>query len=213
MAYDRKPKRRSVAQHRDVQATARKRNGFLARAALVVALVGVVSVGGTFAWLTASTSAVENSFVPVATTTDIVEDNEGSVKRDVVVSNGGDIPVYVRAMVVVSWEDGEGNVVANVPDGYSADIMYADLTSSAAAWFEGSDGLYYCKAPVNPGSSTDPLIEEGKAVVPQGGQEYYLRIEVLSEAIQAEPADAAEEAWRAIDVDANGKLKPAAQAS
>lgn len=104
---------------------------------VAVALAAVLTVGGTVAFLVASTGPVTNTFTPANVSTEIEEGFNGTTKSDVRVENKSDIPVYVRAKVVINWVDADGNVVTSVPVGYSYTITNADGTTAndISAWF------------------------------------------------------------------------------
>lgn len=199
----------SLARRRAERASARRRR---AAALLALALAGALALGGTVAWLTAATPAVVNTFSPANVETEIDEDLDGGVKKDVKIANTGDVPVYVRAKVVVNWVDAKGNVVAEVPEGYEYVFMNASGAGVSGldaqvgeGWLEGDDGFWYYASKLAPkdeqGSSTSNLINSVEVKYPQGvaaaGAEYTLSVEILSEAIQALPDDAFNESWRA----------------
>ncbi len=161
--------------------------------ALSLALVAILSVtvGSTVAYLITKTAPVENVFDPAYVTCEVVEsfDTSNNVKTNVGVKNTSDIPVYIRAAVVVTWTDASGAVSAKTPADTDYSITY-DLTSG---WAMGDDGYYYYARPVAVGATTNSLITEAK---PSGVKEgYTITIEILAEAIQSEPAEAVTQEW------------------
>ena len=104
------------------------------------------------------------------------------------VQNTGTAQAYIRASYAVNWMDGEENIVAAVPEDYS----YA-LDENQGAWVEGVDGYFYYPAPVAPGEETPSLLT--CSVSRPENPVYTLSVEVVAEAIQSNPAGAAEEAW------------------
>ena len=103
------------------------------------------------------------------------------------VKNTGTAPAYIRASYAVNWLDGEENIVAAVPEDYSYDL------EKGIQWEEGGDGYFYYPAPVAPGGETPSLLT--CSVSRPENPEYTLSVEVVAEAIQSTPAEAAEEAW------------------
>ena len=164
-----------------------KRSGILL-AAVIVLLAG--AVGGTWAFLVAQSESVQNNFTYAHVSCRIDEKFENGVKSDVKIQNTGDIPAYIRARIVVTWKDANGNVSA-VP------VKNTDytITFNETDWTQ-RDGYWYCKNAVNPDDFTTELITECKktsnANVPEG---YNLSVEILADAIQSEPASAVTEAW------------------
>lgn len=177
----------------------RGRKPTLLMMALVIALGAFV--GTTLAYLVTNTAAVANTFNPVKVSTDIDEPGwDGEVKNNVTVKNTGDISAYIRAAVVITWQDDAGNVHPDTP----AQGTDYTITWTRAGWAE-KNGFYYYTSPVAPNQSTGVLLTgctpiEGKA--PAG---YHLSVEILSSAIQSEPKSVVTEAWK-VSVNADGTL-------
>lgn len=172
-----------------------KRSGILL-AAVIVLLAG--AVGGTWAFLVAQSEPVQNNFTYAHVRCRIDEKFENGVKSDVKIQNTGDIPAYIRARIVVTWKDENGNVSA-VP---VKDSDYT-ITFNKTDWTQ-QDDYWYCKTAVAAGKETPVLITkcEKKGTAPK---DYDLSVEILADAIQSEPANAVEEAWK-VTVE-NGALK------
>ena len=162
--------------------------------ALLVALLLLltVGVGTTVAFLVDQTTEVVNTFTPGTVSGKIEEGWTGSEKTNVKIGNTSlDVAAYIRAMIVVTWKDANGNVYAQTPE---LGVDY-EMTLANDGWFKcSSDGYYYYSTAVVPLGETGVLIssctEENSA--PEG---YKLSVEILASAIQAEPTDAVEEAW------------------
>ena len=153
-------------------------------ALVALALIFCCAVGGTVAWLTTSTGPVTNTFTPTKVETEIGEDVTTDVKKDVVVKNKGDIPVFVRAAIIVNWVDDNGNVYAAKPvAGEDNDYIISLNTTN---WTLASDGFYYYNSTVPAGGSTGNLINTCKPVVDKAPDGYTLRVTILAEAIQAD---------------------------
>lgn len=171
-----------------------KRSGILL-AAVIVLLAG--AVGGTWAFLVAQSEPVQNNFTYAHVSCRIDEKFENGVKSDVEIQNTGDIPAYIRARIVVTWKDANGNVSA-VP------VKDSDYTMTVGTgWTKGTDGYWYCNTAVAAGGETPVLITkcEKKGTAPK---DYDLSVEILADAIQSEPASAVTEAWDYTPTAASG---------
>lgn len=164
-------------------------------------LIAAIAVGSTVAFIATSTEPITNIFNPANVTIDIDEKIENGVKTDVQVKNTGNTDAFIRAKIVVTWKDADGNVSATKP---VEDTDYT-MTLNTTDWFLGSDGFYYCKTSVAPnGGSTPVLIEKcEKTGTPPDG--YDLSVEIIASGIQSTPDGAVKEAW-GMTVDANGQL-------
>ncbi len=174
-----------------------KRSGILL-AAVIVLLAG--AVGGTWAFLAAQSEPVQNNFTYAHVRCTIKEIFDGTTKSDVQIQNTGDISAYIRARIVVTWKDANGNVSSTVPvknTDYTIAFNEKDWTQQGGYW--------YCKTAVNPNGFTPELISECKktanANAPKG---YDLSVEILADAIQSEPASAVTEAWGNTPIAASG---------
>ena len=153
----------------------------------------VATIGGTMAWLTASPNGLTNTFTPAKMSIVVHEngaggkgDFDGKEKTNVYVENTSEADVYIRAAIVINWQDDEGNVVAEP-------ITAADYKIKLGAGWEKSGEYYYCTAADSKDATkTSQLIE---SCVPNGIPKYHLSVSVLAQAIQAEPDEAVVDAW------------------
>lgn len=158
--------------------------------AMVVLLSAVV--GGTVAYLVTATDPVTNTFTPTSLKTEIKEDFKDNVKKNVTIKNTGDVKAYIRAAVIVTWQKADGTVYGVAP---KAGVDYS-YTGAASGWTGlASDGYYYYTSPVAPGSATSALIQSCAPLKAAPADGYTLHVEIISEAIQAEPTTAVYEAW------------------
>ena len=165
-------------------------------------LIAAIAVGSTVAFIATSTEPITNIFNPANVTIDIDEKFENGVKTDVQVKNTGNTDAFIRAKIVVTWKDANGNVSATKP----VEGTDYTMTLNDTDWFRGDDGFYYCKTSVAPKGSTPALITECKkadGVTPPDG--YDLSVEIIASGIQSTPDGAVTEAW-GMTVDANGQL-------
>lgn len=164
---------------------AKSRKTGKSRIALLVslALVVTVLVGGTIAWLTAQTPNVTNTFTPGQVACSVqepsFEQGKSKVKENVTIKNEGNVDAYIRATYVVTWQDGQGNVLAQP---VQANEYAIEMGTN---WTQGTDGYYYYGTKVAPGAETPALIVscEPTAAAPAG---YTLHVEILAQAIQAD---------------------------
>lgn len=173
-----------------------KRSGILL-AAVIVLLAG--AVGGTWAFLVAQSEPVQNNFTYANVSCRIDEKFENGVKSDVKIQNTGDIPAYIRARIVVTWKDANGNVSA-VP------VKDSDYTMTmGTGWTKGTDDYWYCNTAVDATKFTPELITECKKTDNANApKDYDLSVEILADAIQSEPANAVKEAWGYTPTAASG---------
>lgn len=167
-------------------------------AALVVslAIILTVGIGSTVAYILTHTDSIKNTFTPGGTSCEIVENFDGSVKTDVTVKNTGNTDAYIRAAIVITWVDEDGNVSSTVP---VLDRDYTMTLDLANGWVKHTDGFYYYTATVAPDDATGVLISECKqldgATVPDG---CHLSVEIIASAIQSEPASAVSDMWGVV---------------
>lgn len=160
-----------------------------ASVALAFALSALLLIGGTFAFLSDRTQQLTNTFKPGTVQAEISETLDATEKKNVCVKNTGTVPVYVRARVVVTWKDSNGNVHSKKPE------PTTDYTISYGNdWTSHTDGCYYYKEALAADGTTTALVTSCKPVTtaPEG---YSLSVEVLSQVIQAGTANAAQDAW------------------
>ena len=186
-----------------------------AKALLLIASLAVLltaTVGSTAAWLVSKPAAVENDFVPGKVACQVLEDfgveSGTSVKRNVRVKNNGNTDAYIRVLLVFTWKDDAGNIFSNKPqEGNDYQIVMDDLTD----WImQKSDaGVYfYYKKPVAPEEETRNLIESlyqiADVIGPENGK-YKLSVDILADAVQANPPEAVKDSW-GVAVE-NGEIK------
>lgn len=161
-------------------------------------LIAAVAVGSTVAYIVTSTDALPNVFHPTGITVDVDEKFENDVKSDVTIRNTGTTAAYIRAQIIVTWKDANGNVAATKPVLDTDYTMTLDLNNG---WFQGSDGFYYYSKSVEPNAKTSVLITKceklADATVPAG---YDLSVEIIASGIQSTPDDAVTEAWKVVSV-------------
>ena len=167
--------------------------------ALLVSLLLLltVTVGGTLAFLLDSSGPITNVFTPSQVTTRVDESFNGSVKSNVRIQNTGDTAAWIRAAVVITWQDADGNVYGKAPVANEDYTISYDLVSG---WEKGDDGFYYWTKPVaatseGEASYTGILITECKPVEGKAPEGYHLTVEILGSGIQSLPTSVVTEKW------------------
>lgn len=170
------------------------------RKRIVALLVGVLllaGVVGTFAWLSV-TGVLVNEFGFGSVEPSVEEKLDGNVKSDVTITNKGSAPAYLRVAVDIYWQDQDGARLWDEPvsgTDYAIDwgsVSKASASNTASSWVVASDGFYYWTSPVAPLDKTGVLI---KSVSEKKADGKNLVVDISTQAIQSTPDDAVTEAW------------------
>jgi len=151
-------------------------------------MVLFMSVGGTLAWLTAHTSAITNTFTVATPGVKIEEGFDKQTKSNVQVKNTGEVEAYIRVALVPTWEDENGNAVAEPASLDDLSITWGN----SGKWLKGTDGYWYYKEPVAPGGRTAVLLEKATVTTENG---YQMNLQVMADSIQADPTRAVTAMW------------------
>ena len=148
---------------------------FIAVIAVIASLVG--------AYYVKSTGDVSNTFTPsTSIDPDIVETFDGSEKKDVKIQVGETgYPVYVRAAIIITWQDAEGIVYYSRPEAgdFKLDLNLTD-------WQKGTnDDYYYYLTPVESGGVTTNLINSCTQIEDAPAEGYTLNVNIIVETVQA----------------------------
>ena len=154
---------------------------------LIVALV-IGGASGAFGLLKDSTSGVTAQYQPATVDCKVIEPTEGNGETaPYMVQNTGTTPALIRAKVVMNWT-GEGETIV-----YEASSSFPPVavvkSGDADAWVL-IDGFYYYNGILNPGETCAFFTVDTTDLNRE------LQIIVLAEAIQAEPTEAAADAWK-----------------
>ena len=148
---------------------------------IALALILVLAVGGTVAYIFTQTDPVINTFTPADAKITVDEQTSNNQKTSItVVNNSTGVPVYIRVALVANMIDEDGNVTdaADVPN-----------FTPGKDWIKGSDGYYYYTEPVPVGGSTGNLLQSPMTL------DENMQVVVLADAIQAMPKQAVIDAW------------------
>lgn len=160
---------------------------------IALALILVLAVGGTVAYIFTQTGPVINTFTPTEAKITVDEKISGNQKTKITVKNTSTgVPVYIRVALVANMIDEDGNVTPTeaVP-----------TFTLGENWIQIGE-YYYYKLPVQVGQSTGNLLKAPMELSEN------MQVVVLADAIQAEPTTAVTQAWD-VTVDSNGVIKEA----
>lgn len=159
-------------------------------------MIGAAAISSTVAFLYTSDDAITNVFIPSQVKTEVVEDieNQPNVKEDVKIKNTGDTAAWIRAAVVVTWQDAAGNVYGQMPtdEDYTIVFNLQDQNDPDGKWEKANDGFYYWSKPVPVNENTGVLItscspKNHNGITVGSGENavtYYLTVEILGSGIQ-----------------------------
>lgn len=156
-----------------------------------IVMMVLATAGITLAFLIDKTDYVENTFNPTEVTCIVDEDfTDKSEKKDVRIQNTGDTDAFIRADIIVTWQDGNGNIASVTPQlGEDKDYTMG-LNLAADGWFE-KNGYYYFSSKLVKDEFTDVLITNCKALK-NGPDGYKLCVEIIADAVQADGVGTAE---------------------
>lgn len=162
-------------------------------------LLIALTVGTTVAFLMDDTNTVENTFQPAQVSCAIQETFDGSTKQNVYAQNTSNIDAYIRAEILVNWVKKDGNAYKIVPKPTGYGNTEFQLGQN---WVKDGEYYYYTEK-LAPGEKTTDLIDriaptkDGTEYSPTENDTYFLQVEIIAEAIQADGLDAAsaQKAW------------------
>jgi len=170
----------------------------------VLAFAGVSNLSAAFLM---ERDSMDNTFVIGSVDPTVVETFKPAekVKENVRIQNGGNTSVYVRAAILMSWQDLQGHVLPTDPPVLGADYT---LTEPENGWVLGGDGYYYYTTPVSPGGETSPLIT--KLTDKHTDAAKRLVVDIVAQTVQASPAEAVTDAFPGAAIGPDGTLTPPA---
>lgn len=160
--------------------------------ALTVLLLTCV-VGSTIAYLATKSAEVSNTFTPTQVTTAVVESFSNNEKDNVKIQNTGTTDAFIRATVVVTWQNENGVVYAQKPvEGEDYAISWVK-----DGWTDLTGGYYYYKTKVAPNGVTGVLFTDCKPLKAAPMDGYTLHVEIIGQGIQAQgiPGETYADAW------------------
>lgn len=150
-------------------------------ALICMAMILLVAVGGTLAYLAATGNTITNKFKPSQVSTYVNETVTGSEKTEISITNTGDTSAFIRVAIIQNWVDDDGNVIPG-------DVPALPALGQDSDWMIGSDGFYYYTEEVPAGGDTAELfpgkaISEGSATKPDA--DAHLQVTILADGIQS----------------------------
>ena len=147
---------------------------------LTLVLLALALTGATLAYLITHTDPVPNRFTPAHVSCNVTEDFDGTTKKNVNVTNTGDIDAYLRVKLVTYRVNDDGQHI-----GGTAAIP---AFTPGDGWVAYGD-YYYYTYPVAPGQQPKPplidsLTHTGSYSDADGGKQ---ALEIMAEAIQSAP--------------------------
>ena len=157
---------------------------------IILSILLLITVSTTIAFLSKKNN-INNDFIVGTVSTQVDETFENNIKEDVSIKNTGNVDSYIRAFILISYKDEDGVILTDTP---ILNTDYSMTISNSTNWiYSNTDGFYYYKLPVEPNNNTDILIDECRELQSHNGK--ILNVDIITESIQATPADAVEEAW------------------
>lgn len=147
----------------------------------VAILALLVMTTGVYAYLSTNSELLRNWFEPALEKDPAISESfDHSLKENVAVSvDDTGYSVFVRADIIVTWKNTEGDVYAKKP------ILGTEyeISINTLDWFE-YEGYYYCKEAVASGDNSPVLIYSCSktGAAPDG---YQLSVQILAQTIQA----------------------------
>ena len=169
-----------------------------------VLLVLGIGVGGTVAYLTDRSDAINNQFTPATMECRVVYSGTSAT-----VKNTGEVEAYARAVVIVNWAklDENGHATSEVHASAPQEgVDYTLTLPTDNGWVRGSDGYWYCKAPIAVNTEA-PLLVESVTRLTTAPDGYGLMVGLVASAIQSQPTSVVEESW-GVTVNADGTITP-----
>lgn len=123
-------------------------------------------------------------------------EKENNTKKDINVKNIGNSDVFVKVAIIYNFINKDNQVLEEIPE---KDIDYTIEFPDNSNWIE-KDGYYYYKKILKENETTENLINEIKQIKEYNDKT--LEIDVLAQAIQAQPTRAVKDAWN-IDIKNN----------
>ncbi len=189
----------------------RRRSGKSAALLVSLLLLLTVTVGGTIAFLMDTDGPLHNLFNPSKVTTYVDETVSGNTKSDVSIKNTGDTTAWIRAAIVVTWQDKDGNVYGQLPVEGTDYTMELNVVTKDG-WLKGNDGFYYWYLPVKSveedasDCNTGVLIKEC-TYEKNAPEDYFLNVEIIGSGIQSEPENVFNTEWESSGLQVQlGKL-------
>lgn len=146
-------------------------------------LVALIATS-VFAAYVKNSSVLKNTFNPAdSPTPTITEKFDRTLKKDVKFKIGNiEYPVYVRAKIVITWQDKYGNVYYSEP---KKGLDYKIVLNDTDWEYNEADKFFYYNKVVESGGETKNLIETCEQTDKAPADGYTLSVEIIVQTIQA----------------------------
>lgn len=153
-----------------------------------LAFVLLVGVSGTIAYLVATSGPVVNIFTSSGVPITVTDDVENNIKKNLVITNDGNVSAYIRVAIVGNWVK-DGSIVApwDMTQGIFTGLPDPDADINSNSNWVKYGSYYYYTEPVAPRATiTDQLFTQYTAPdeVPVDGA--HLEMTILAQAVQSD---------------------------
>ncbi len=111
---------------------------------------------------------------------DVTDEIVSSVKKNLAIQNTGNVPEYIRAVIVANWYDDSGNIVSGWQP---SEGTFEGLCGSG--WVKEGD-FYYYTSPVEPGQVTGSKLFVSYTPVAAPVDGAHLEMNIITQAVKAE---------------------------
>lgn len=154
-----------------------------------ISLILCFAIGGTVAYLIDISSPVENTFNPARVPISVTDEIDNNVKKNVVITNTGNVSAYIRVAVIANWYK-DGKIVE------PCDVSGIKASDFGDNWVKGSDGFFYYTLPVAAEAKAINSFSYTAGTSPIDGA--HLEMTIAAQSIQSTPAEAVGEAWGVV---------------
>ena len=155
----------------------------------LIVIFAMTTANMTIAYEKRESAKIVNTFIADNAGAKLVETFDGTVKKNVTVTNSGGVVTYIRIQLVTYRVNDAGERIggtATVP-----------TFTPGEGWLNAGNGLYIYSKPVGTKKTTTPLIGAGgitlqKYTDADGGKQV---VDVIADCIQSNPAAAVQEMW------------------
>lgn len=164
--------------------------------ALIVAILAC-SVGGTLAFLVTKTGSVKNTFQRGYVTSTVNEEFNNTIKSNVTITNTGNVSAYIRAAIVITWKDKDGNTMPEVPERGKDYTLDLNVGTGKTQWTQAGSYYYYNSVVAANGTTSNLIVSCTQNYTNNYTDGRKLCVEVIGSAIQAEgmSANSAQDAF------------------
>ena len=174
-----------------------KKKSLLLVAGIVLMLT--IAIGGTIAYIVTDTVPITNTFEPGKVPITIGENTfDGKTKSNVYVINKGNVSAYIRAKIIVTWKNAQGEV-----SGTPVTASDYNMVINNTDWTKVGDFYYYNESVEERGTTGYLIISCKKTDTATPPEDYNLSVEIIAESIQADGMDGVSNAQQAF-AKANG---------